>query len=68
MVFSLTRLILAVLVAVIVGLVLSALLGPILITLNVPIAETLGRFLREWGFVLGVICGIWYYLTGSTPA
>lgn len=68
MTFSLTRLIIAVIVAVVTGIVLAALLGPILLTLNVPIAETIGKFFLAWGFILGVIAGIWYYFTGSTTA
>jgi hypothetical protein len=62
--FSLRRLIVAVLIAVIVGIVLVALLGPILVTVKVPIAVTVGRFFVDWGYVLGLIAGLWYYFAG----
>ncbi len=61
----LTRLIQAVLVAVVFGLV-CILLGGILITLKVPIAVTVGGFLTEWGWVLGVVAGLWFYFGGGT--
>ena len=60
-----TRLILAVVVAVVVFLVCS-LLGIVLGSLNVPIAETIGRFLRSWATVIGVLAGLWWYFTGGT--
>lgn len=56
------RIVLAVVIAVIVGL-LCILLGSILITLNIPIAETVGGWLKQWGFVLGVLAGLWYFFT-----
>lgn len=62
---SLTRLVLAVVVAVIVGIVLVALIGPIIVALKVPIATTVGDFLVHYGFVLGVLCGFWYYFAGG---
>ena len=59
--------VLAVVVAVVVGIVLVGLLGPILISINVPIAETVGRFFKDWGFVLGLLAGLWYFFAGGWP-
>lgn len=60
------RIVLALIIAVVVGIVLAALLGPILITLKVPIAETVGRFFEDYGFVIGVLAGLWYFFTGGS--
>jgi hypothetical protein len=57
------RLVLAVVVAVIVSL-LCILLGHVLETLAVPVAVTVGAFLVQWGFVLGICAGIWFFFTG----
>ncbi len=59
------RVVLAVVIAVVVGIVLTALLGPILDTLKVPIATTIGEFFVAWGFVIGVLCGLWYFFSGG---
>ncbi len=64
MTFSLRKLVLAVVVAVVVGIVLVGLLGPVLVSVRVPIAETVGHFLTAWGFVIGVLAGLWYYFAG----
>lgn len=66
MTFSIGRLVLAVVVAVIVGIVLVGLLGPVLISVKVPIATTIGAFFVSWGFVIGVLAGLWYYFAGGT--
>ncbi len=58
------RLVLALVVAVVVGLGLI-LLGDVLVTLKVPIAVTIGGFLAEWGWVLGVLAGLWYFFRGG---
>jgi uncharacterized membrane protein YvlD (DUF360 family) len=60
-----TRIVLALVVAVIVGLVLVALLGPILVGLAVPIAVTVGDFFVKYGWVLGVLAGLWFYFSGA---
>jgi len=60
------RIVLAVVVAVVVGLALTALLGPILISLAVPIAITVGDFFVKYGWVLGVLAGLWFFFTGRT--
>ncbi len=61
------RLVLAVVVAVVVGLVcllagavLSGALG------GVPIAVVVGDFLTQWGWVLGVLAGLWFFFSGRT--
>ena len=61
-----TRLIAAVVVAVLVGIVLVYLAGPILVSLAVPIAVTVGNFFIKWGFLLGVLAGIWYFVSGTS--
>ncbi len=58
------KLVLAVVVAVAVGLV-CILLGGILATLKVPIAVTVGDWLATWGWVLGVLAGLWYFFRGG---
>jgi uncharacterized membrane protein YvlD (DUF360 family) len=60
-----SKIVLAVIIAVVVGIVLAALLGPVLATLGVPIAVTIGHFFEAWGFVIGVLAGLWYFFTGG---
>ena len=57
------RIVLAVIVAVVVGLLLVGLLGPLLLTLHVPIATTVGGFFVDFGWAIGVLAGIVYFLT-----
>jgi hypothetical protein len=64
MVFNIGKAIIAVVVAVVVGIVLVGLLGPVIISLKVPIATTVGEFFKNWGFVIGVLSGLWYYFKG----
>lgn len=59
------RAVLAVVVAVVVGIVLVALLGPILVSLKVPIASTVGKFFENYGYVIGVLAGLWYFFAGG---
>jgi uncharacterized membrane protein YvlD (DUF360 family) len=61
----LQRLVLALVVAVVVGLV-CILLGSVLETLKVPIAETVGGFIYSWGWVIGVLAGLWYFFGGGS--
>ncbi len=61
----LARIILAVVVAVAVGLA-CILLGGILVSLEVPIAVTIGAWLRDYGTVLGVLAGLWYFFAGGS--
>lgn len=59
------RLVLAVVVAVVVGLV-CLLVGGLLGTINVPVAHTVGGFLQTWGWVLGLLAGLWYFFGGGS--
>jgi hypothetical protein len=59
-----SRIVLAVVVAVAVGLG-CMLLGGILASLNVPIAVTVGSWLTSYGWVLGVLVGLWYFFRGN---
>lgn len=58
------KLALAVVVAVVVTLG-CYLLGGILDTLKVQIAVTIGDWLKNYGAVLGVLAGIWYFFAGN---
>jgi len=58
------KLILAVVVAVVVTLG-CILLGGILDSLKVQIAITIGDFLKNYGAVIGVLAGLWYYFAGG---
>ena len=60
-----SRLVLAVIVAVVVTLA-CILLGGILIDLKIDIAQTIGAFLRDYGSVLGILAGLWYFFSGQT--
>jgi hypothetical protein len=59
------RLVLALVVAIVTGLV-CLLLGSILGSLDVPIATTIGGFLTHWGWVIGILAGLWFYFSGGT--
>lgn len=58
------RVILAVVVAVAVGL-LCILLGGILGSLAVPPAAAVGGFLLAYGWVIGILAGLWYFFAGG---
>ena len=60
-----SRLVLALVVAIVTGLV-CILLGSILASLGVPIATTIGDFLTHWGWVIGILAGLWYFFTGGS--
>ncbi len=59
------RLVLAVVVAVATGLVLVGLLGPLLVGMNVPIANTVGTFFVQYGWVIAVLAGLWWFFAGN---
>jgi uncharacterized membrane protein len=61
----LMRLVYAVAVAIGVGLG-CLLLGLVLSSLGVPIAETVGKFLSTWCWVIGVVAGLIAFATGRT--
>ena len=56
-------LVLSVVVAVIVGLVCVALLGPLISALPGPFAAAVGSFFTKYGWVLGVLAGLWYFFS-----
>jgi hypothetical protein len=60
-----SRLVLALVVAIVVGLGCTFLLGPILASLPVPIAGFVGGFLETWGWTLGVLAGLWKFFSGK---
>lgn len=63
----LSRIVLAVVVAVVVTLA-CILLGGILITLRVDIAVAVGAFLKNYSGVLGILAGLAYFFGGySVP-
>lgn len=61
----LSKLVLAVVVAVVVTLA-CYLVGAILLTLKVAIAVTVGDWLKSYGGVLGVLAGLWHFFGGSS--
>lgn len=58
------RLVLAVVVAIAVGLI-CLLLGAVLESIGVPIASTVGAFLKAWAWVIGLLAGLWHFFAGS---
>ncbi len=60
------RVIGALVVAIVVGLVCIALLGPLLVAMAVPPATILGNFLVHYGWTLGILAGLWYFISGTT--
>ena len=57
--------VLALVIAVVVGLLLVGLLGPILTSLGIPIAQTVGGFFTQYGWVIGVLAGLWFFFTNG---
>jgi len=62
----LTRIILAVIVAVVVYLVCIFVGGVILTSLGVPIAVKVGEFLNQWAGAISVLAGLWYFFSGGS--
>lgn len=59
------RIIGAVIVAIVVGLVCMYLLGPLLLAMAVPPATILGNFFVKFGWTLGILAGLWYWISGT---
>jgi len=59
------RLVQALVVAIVTGLV-CLLLGAILGSLGIPIASTVGAFLTHWGWVIGILAGLWFFFSGGS--
>jgi hypothetical protein len=58
-----SRLIVAIVYAIIVGLVLL-LIGLVLVALGIPILATIGHFLKQWCWVLGFLAGVLSFFGG----
>lgn len=58
--------VISVIIAVVVGLVLVALVGPFLVTMKAPPLVTIGDFCTNWGWVVGILVGVWHYFTGGS--
>ena len=56
-----SKIVVAVVIAIVVGLVCMYLLGPIVLSLGVPIAAIFGGFLVRWGWTIGVLAGLYHY-------
>jgi hypothetical protein len=61
----LRKIVLAVIVAIVVTLG-CIFLGDVLGTLKVDIAVTVGDFLKQWGSVIGILAGLWYFFAGPS--
>ena len=57
------RIVLAVVIFVLVGLLLTDLVGPGLVNIRVV---TVGDFFISFGWILGVLAGLWFFFAGST--
>jgi hypothetical protein len=55
----------AILIAVGVGL-LCILAGRVIATLAAPIAVTIGGYLEQFGWVIGMVVGLFYFVTGGS--
>ena len=61
----LVSIVIAIVVACIIGLVLLF-IGRVLQALTIPIAVMVGSFLEQWCWVIGLLCGILFFLTGGS--
>lgn len=61
----LESIVIAVIVAVIVGASLVYLLGPIIKSLPAPIAQIVGNFFVVWGWGIGILAGLLYFISGG---
>lgn len=59
-----SRIVMAIVVAVLVGLG-CLLLGMVLNSLNVPPAEAVGRFLTQYAWVVGILAGLIHFFRGG---
>jgi len=58
------RSVLAVVIGSVVGLA-CILLGMLLVSLDIPPAEAVGRFLENYAWVIGILAGLWYFFRGG---
>jgi hypothetical protein len=61
----LTRIVLAIIVAAAVGLG-CIFLGMLLASLGIPITDAVAAFLTTWGWVIGVLAGLWFFFSGGS--
>jgi hypothetical protein len=61
----LSRIILAVVVAVVAYLICLFVGGVLLVSLGVPIAVAVGRFLVQWATVISVLAALWFFFAGG---
>lgn len=40
------------------------LLGAILSSMGIPIASTIGDFMSQWSYAIGVLVGLWWFFAG----
>jgi hypothetical protein len=62
----LSRVVLAVVAAVIAYLICVFVGGVLLVQLQIPIAVAVGRFLEQYAPVISVLAGLWYFFSGGT--
>jgi len=43
----------------------NAVLGMLLVSLDIPPAEAVGRFLENYAWVIGILAGLWYFFRGG---
>jgi len=55
----------AVVLAAVVGFLLAIVLGPILIMLKIDIIVFFGKILVEWGWIIGVLVGLYSFFAGG---
>lgn len=60
----LEAIVIAVVIAALVGILLVAFVGPLLVSVGVPVAVMIGNAFVKWGWALGVIAGILWFLGG----
>lgn len=58
------RVILAIVVGAIAWL-LCMFIGGLLATLAIPPIVFVGHFLKDWGYVIGVLVGLWFFFAGG---
>lgn len=55
----------AVVLAAIVGFLLAVVLGPLLVMMKIDIIVFFGKILTEWGWIIGVLVGLWSFFAGG---
>lgn len=61
-----SRIVLAVVVAMVVGFLLAVVIGPLLLLLHTPPTSFVGGILVDWGWPIGVVAGIWWFFSGGS--